>query len=48
LWDLSAEDLDGIYPSINHTLKAVKDDGLMVKKDSYVAAMELRLEILKL
>jgi hypothetical protein len=47
LWDLSVEDLDAIYTSINHSLKAFKDEGLMVKKDSNVAVMELRLEILK-
>ena len=47
LWDLKAEELDLVYTAINHGLKAVKDEGLLKKKDSSVSVMELQLEILK-
>jgi hypothetical protein len=47
LWDLSANDLDAVYTAINHTLKAVKDEGLLKKKDSRTEEMELQLAIVK-
>jgi hypothetical protein len=47
LWDLKTEDLDMVYTTINHSLKAVKDEGLLQKKDTNVAIMELQLGIIK-
>jgi hypothetical protein len=47
LWDLSVKELDAVYTSINHTLKAVKDEGLLKKKDSRTEGMELQLAIVK-
>jgi len=47
LWDLDCKDLDAIYTTINHSLKAVKEEGLMAKKNANVSAMELQLEIVK-
>ena len=47
LWDLKVEELDLVYTAINHSLKAVKDEGLLKKKDSSVSVMELQLAILK-
>jgi hypothetical protein len=47
LWDLSVNDLDAVYTAINHTLKAVKDEGLLKKKDSRTEEMELQLAIVK-
>ena len=47
LWDMKVEELDLVYTTINHGLKAVKDEGLLKKKDSSVSVMELQLEIVK-
>jgi hypothetical protein len=47
LWDLSVEDLDVVYTTINHALKAVKDEGLLTKKEVNVEVMELQLVIVK-
>jgi len=47
LWDMPTEELDKVYVVINHSLKAVKDEGLLKKKDSSVSVMELQLEIVK-
>jgi hypothetical protein len=47
LWDLSLSTLDGIYSSINNSLKSIKDDGLMAKKDKKVDTMELQLALIK-
>ena len=47
LWDLPVEDLDVVYTTINHSLKAIKDEGLLKKKDANVAVMELQLAIVK-
>jgi hypothetical protein len=46
LWDLSFEELDAIYTTINHSLKAIKDDGLLKKKDDHVTIMELQLSLI--
>jgi hypothetical protein len=47
LWDLSVEELDVVYTTINHGLKAIKDDGLLKKKDANAEVMELQLAIVK-
>ena len=47
LWDLKVGELDLVYTAINHSLKAVKDEGLLKKKDDSVAVMELQLAIIK-
>jgi hypothetical protein len=47
LWDLSISDIDKVYTSINHALKATKDEGLLVKKDEKIETMELQLGIIK-
>jgi hypothetical protein len=47
LWDLSVKDLDVIYTTINHALKAVKDEGLLKKKEANVEVMELQLALVK-
>lgn len=47
LWELPVNELDAVYTAINHTLKAVKDEGLMKKKDSRTEEMELQLAIVK-
>jgi hypothetical protein len=47
LWDMPIEDLDKVYVAINHGLKAIKDEGLLKKKDSGTEVMELQLEIIK-
>lgn len=47
LWDLSVEDLDSIFKSLNSKLKRVKEESLLDTKTRQDEELDMKIEIVK-